>query len=73
MSVLAIGYLTICIFLNIATARLGHANIIHGDKDIFFPFSSMLFIFYPLLIYLPEAHYKIVIYGQNNVSPHQAD
>ena len=53
MSALAIGYLLMCSFLNVAIARLGHVNITHGDKDIFLPFSAMLFLFFPLLIYLP--------------------
>ena len=64
MSVIAIGYFIICMFLNVGVARLGYINIVNGDKDIFFPFSCMLLLFYPLLIYLPEAHYKILIYGQ---------
>jgi hypothetical protein len=63
MSVLAIGYFAISIFLNIGASRLGHISVVSGDKDIFFPFSTMLFLFYPLLIYLPESHYKLTTFG----------
>lgn len=55
----------LCILLNIAVSRAGFSNIITGDKDILLPFSSMIFLFFPLLIYLPEAHYKITIFGGN--------
>jgi|JI10StandDraft_1071094.scaffolds.fasta_scaffold55807_1 hypothetical protein len=46
--------------LNIVTSRFGYSNIFTGDKDILLPFSLMIFLFYPLLIYLPETHYKII-------------
>jgi hypothetical protein len=55
--------LLICIALNILSSRYGYSNIITGDKDILLPFSIMIFLFYPLLIYLPETHYKVITYG----------
>lgn len=35
-----------------------------GDKDILLPFSTMIFLFYPLLIYLPDTHHKVTIFGE---------
>ena len=58
--------LTLCILLNIGVSRAGYSNILTGDKDILLPFSSMIFLFFPLLIYLPEAHYKFTVYGDEN-------
>lgn len=52
-----------CVLLNIGASRVGYANILTGDKDILLPFASMIFLFFPLLIYLPEAHYKVTIFG----------
>lgn len=37
----------------------GYKNYTTGDKDILYPFSSFIFFFFPLLIYLPEVHYKL--------------
>jgi len=45
--------LGICIVLNIMASRYGYSNILSGDKDILLPFSAMIFLFFPLLIYLP--------------------
>jgi hypothetical protein len=39
--------------VNVLSSRFGLASYISGDKDILFPFSSMIFLFYSLLIYLP--------------------
>lgn len=57
-----------CALLNILTSKIGYNSIFTGDKDILLPFSVMIFIFYPLLIYLPEAHYKFLTYGTHNIS-----
>ena len=32
------------------------------NDDIFMPFTSIIFTFYPLIISLPEAHYKLMKY-----------
>jgi hypothetical protein len=45
--------------LNFYSFLKGFKNYLTGDKDILYPFSSFIFFFFPLLIYLPEAHYKI--------------
>lgn len=58
----------ICSGLNILTSRIGYNNIFSGDKDILLPFAAMIFLFYPLLIYLPEAHYKFIVYGHQRIS-----
>lgn len=57
-----------CAVLNTLTSKLGYNNIFSGDKDISLPFSAMIFLFYPLLIYLPEAHYKFIVFGNNRIS-----
>lgn len=62
-----IGF-SICATLNILTSRLGYSYIFSGDKDISLPFSAMIFLFYPLLIYLPEAHYKFIVFGNSRIS-----
>ena len=41
----------------------------HGmreDKELFIPPTSVLFIFYPIIIALPEAHYKLINYSFSN-------
>lgn len=58
----------ICIALNLIVSRVGYSSVLTGDKDILLPFSSMTFLFYPLLIYLPEAHYKFTIFGDKPAS-----
>lgn len=58
----------ICATLNIFASKIGFKNIYSGDKDILLPFTMMLFLFYPLLIYLPEAHYKFIVYGNQRLS-----
>ena len=50
--------------LNILSSRFGYSNIFSGDKDILLPFSLMIFLFYPLLIYLPETHYKMIKFSE---------
>lgn len=57
-----------CAALNILTSKIGYNNIFSGDKDILLPFSIMIFLFYPLLIYLPEAHYKFLAFGKTTIS-----
>lgn len=56
--------LILCIFLNILASRYGYSNILTGDKDILLPFSAMIFLFFPLLIYLPETNYKFLNYEE---------
>lgn len=66
---LKIGFaLVLCTGLNILSSRFGYSNIKTGDKDILLPFSIMIFLFYPLLIYLPETHYKVVTYGETKAT-----
>ena len=48
--------------LNSFASRFGYSNIHSGDKDILLPFSVMIFLFFPLLIYLPETHYKFIVF-----------
>ncbi len=38
---------------NFLSAKFGKSSYKNGDKDILFPFSTMLFLFFALLIYLP--------------------
>lgn len=47
-----IGFFIIGI-VNFLSAKFGISSYKNGDKDILFPFSSMLFLFFALLIYLP--------------------
>ncbi len=58
----------LCTIFNILASRFGYSNIRTGDKDILLPFSIMIFLFYPLLIYLPETHYKVVTYGETRLT-----
>lgn len=53
----------ICSLLNVLASKFGYSNISTGDKDILLPFCIMIFLFYPLLIYLPETHYKVITFG----------
>ena len=46
-------------FLTYKAAR--HCKDDEND-DIFLPFSSVIFTFYPLIITLPEVHYKLMKY-----------
>jgi hypothetical protein len=45
--------------LNYFSAKYGIKSFKYGDKDILFPFCSMIFLFFSLLIYLPEVNSKI--------------
>ena len=50
-----VGFLIIGVG-NYASSRIGFSNFITGDKDILFPFATTSFLFFSLLIYLPEVH-----------------
>lgn len=39
---------------NYLGSRIGYSNFSFADKDILFPLSTALFLFYSLLIYVPE-------------------
>jgi len=45
--------------INFYSFTKGYSNYPTADKDILYPFSAVIFFFFPLLIYLPEVHYKI--------------
>lgn len=47
-----LGFILISL-ANFFSAKFGISSNKHGDKDILFPFSTMLFLFFSLLIYLP--------------------
>lgn len=59
--------LTICFLVNILASRIGYSSIHSGDKDILLPFCLMIFLFYPLLIYLPETHYKVIAFSEPKI------
>lgn len=44
---------------NHLSLRSGFSSFRTGDKDILFPFSATIFLFFSLLIYLPSVHGKI--------------
>lgn len=48
-----VGFLIIGVG-NYASSRFGFSNFATGDKDILFPFAATSFLFFSLLIYLPE-------------------
>ena len=48
-----VGFLVIAVG-NYASSRIGFSNFVTGDKDILFPFTTTAFLFFSLLIYLPE-------------------
>lgn len=47
------GFLTIGA-TNYLASKAGFSNFQTGDKDILFPFSTTIFLFFSLLIYLPQ-------------------
>lgn len=47
------GFLTIGA-TNYLVSKAGFSNFKTGDKDILFPFSTTIFLFFSLLIYLPQ-------------------
>lgn len=59
--------LLICFLVNIVASRTGYSSIHSGDKDILLPFCLMIFMFYPLLIYLPETHYKVIMFNEPKI------
>ena len=61
-------YMILCSLASALSALFGFSNVTNGDRDILLPFSSMIFVFYSLLIYLPEAHFKTVKFQLREVS-----
>lgn len=61
MLLLEIGGLAVSFTLNLIVSQTGHHW--KEDRDFFIPPTSILFIFYPLIIALPEAHYKLINYS----------
>lgn len=61
MLLLEIGGLAVCFALNLLLSRTGHKW--KEDRDFFIPPASILFTFYPLIIVIPEAHYKLINYS----------
>ena len=54
-----------CAFSSMLTFRAArHCKL--ENEDIFMPFTSILFTFYPLIVSLPEAHYKLMKYTIHN-------
>lgn len=51
-----IGFLVIGA-TNYIGSRMGFSNFQTGDRDILFPFSATIFLFFSLLIYLPEVSF----------------
>ena len=61
MVLLELGGLVACFGLNVVFSRIGH--FWKEDRDFFIPPAAILFTFYPLIIALPEAHYKLINYS----------
>jgi hypothetical protein len=55
--------LAFSLFGNFISSSYGFKNTGSQDKDLLLPFSIFIFLFFPLLISLPEAHYKLVNYS----------
>ncbi len=51
---------------NILISLKAHRNYYSSDKDIFLPVCTILTFLYPLMIYLPEAHFQITKYLQTD-------
>jgi len=64
MLLLEMGGVALCIGLNMLVSQKGHG--MKQDKELFIPPTSVLFIFYPIIIALPEAHYKLINYSFKN-------
>lgn len=62
MVVLELGGLALCFVLNLLSSRKGH--LWKEDKELILPPASFLFTFYPIIIALPEAHYKLIKYSE---------
>lgn len=60
MSIVTLLYLIVCGIASFIAGKHGFTNLRTGDIDILLPFASSIFIFFALLIYLPEAHFKVV-------------
>lgn len=62
MSLLEITGLVICIPANLLASTVGRYCSVGEDRDLLLPLSSVFFTFYPLVISLPEAHFKLINY-----------
>lgn len=62
VSVDVIGLVLSCV-TNLIVSSAGFRSIQSCDRDILMPFAIVIFLFYPMLISLPEAHYKFTNFG----------
>lgn len=63
MVLIEIAGLAICFPANLLANFVGSHCENPEDKDLLLPFASILFTFYPLIISLPEAHFKLIKYS----------
>ena len=61
MVLLEIGGVAVCFTLNLIFSHQGHCW--KEDRDFFIPPAAILFTFYPLIVAIPEAHYKLINYS----------
>lgn len=60
MFLLGLIGLGISFISNLLASNSGYKNYHGGDKDLLLPMASLIFVFYPIVISLPEAHYKFI-------------
>jgi hypothetical protein len=66
MLLLKLGGIALSFTLNLLFSHTGHHWT--EDPDFFLPPASILFTFYPLIIALPEAHYKLINYSTQSTT-----
>ena len=61
MVVVELSGVALCFGLNLLMSHKGHTY--KEDKELFLPPTSVIFLFYPIIIAIPEAHYKLMNYS----------
>ena len=56
------GGLALCLPANVLGVYVGANTGTSEDRDCLLPITSIYFTFYPLIISLPEAHFKLIRY-----------
>jgi len=66
MILLQLSGLAVSILANFLASHFGNKSKSSMEVDLLFPFTSLLFMFYPLIVSLPEAHYKLINYSMDD-------
>jgi hypothetical protein len=68
MVLLELAGVAVCFVVNSLISRRGFSLKHSEEIDLLLPFTSIVFMFYPLIISLPEASYKLNNYSLSEMT-----